>query len=245
MTGAAVCAWRGAWVARPSGATWCTRRKPKCPRSPMRGLLRDRHRVRVLRGASPARAPVAELIRDEAGRYLIARRGSHLAGFWSSSGSGVSSRRNTRQTQVGVPGLDRGPALLPVAGRSRDDRAARVADDGVGRPERLDEFDFPLADRERVALLRARSASLVLQGYGADLNVPPRPAFSLEVTLARKAPNSRPRTTRPNTALVLGRGTRRATRRFAGAAAAREPGRCKLQRCAAKHRTLARRGQRH
>ena len=124
----------------------------------------------------------AALIQDEAGRYLITqrRRGSHLAGLWEFPGgkqeAGESPeaclRRELAEELAG--NFSVGEPFATIRWEYQD-RTVTLhffrcrLESGTIEPresqtmawvaaERLDEFDFPPADRELVARLCARRA---------------------------------------------------------------------------------------
>jgi 8-oxo-dGTP diphosphatase len=124
----------------------------------------------------------AALIQDEAGRYLITqrRRGSHLAGLWEFPGgkqeAGESPEACLRRElaeelagnfSVGEPFAtirwdypDRTVTLHFFRCRLESGTIEPLESQTMAwvAPERLGEFDFPPADREIVARLRARPA---------------------------------------------------------------------------------------
>jgi 8-oxo-dGTP diphosphatase len=124
----------------------------------------------------------AALIQDEAGRYLITqrRRGSHLAGLWEFPGgkqeAGESPQACLRRElaeelagnfsvgekfdTIGWDYPDRTVILHFFRCRLESGTIEPLESQAMAwvAPERLGEFDFPPADRELIARLRARPA---------------------------------------------------------------------------------------
>ena len=146
-------------------------------------LLRNRRLSQRPRGPVPLVIEVAAaLIRDAAGRYLITqrRRGSHLEGLWEFPG-GKQEAGESPETCLKRELAEELSASFAVGEKfttirwEYPDRTVILhffrcrLESGTIEPresqtmawvaaERLDEFDFPPADRELVARLRAGRA---------------------------------------------------------------------------------------